>query len=167
MRSTWTHTLLSCVVALMLMAAVGHADSLGGYDLRTGVMSFAGGRTSIRVTVSDVGAVRGISRVHIVLLDDTDRVLLEQDQTMQPGQPARADLRLEAYAGTIIQARAVVLINYETGSGHAPVAVLEHLDIDSFRIIPRVICSLPAGRVDPVTLAKCDGMVVTKILAGG
>jgi hypothetical protein len=172
MRWTSIRKLAMSVIVVMLIAplgqTVGHAEpSVGGFDLRSGLMTFAGGRTSIRVTVTDVGGRGAMSRVRIMLLDDSDRLLLNQENVMQPGQPVRANLRLESFAGTFMQARMIVQITFESGSGHAPVAVLEHLDADSLAIVPRVACGPPAGRVDPVTLAKCDGLVVTQIITTG
>ncbi len=112
----------------------------------------------LTATVADVGAGTAASRVAIEFLDRAGQRRAFTSARFSPERPAR--LRLPIPAGTVFDMLRVV-VTLEIADGGQPIALLEDLDVDSFRVDTKPPCAPPS--VGGSAEGNCGGWVMNRL----
>jgi hypothetical protein len=168
----WKQRVLLFAIAVLLIAPIGHAQTSSPIRMSMPVMSFPGGdRSTIRITVTELGPSETSSRVRIRLLDETERPFTggTAEGDLRHGSPVRLDFRLGAFSGRVMQAGAA--IDIDRADGAMPVVVLEHIhhEIDPIdtKIATRIICGPPGKIMDPVSPSLPPDGHLPLLIGGG
>jgi hypothetical protein len=158
-----------CLTVSALLPVVGSAQAPPVVTLKSGLHSVPGGDEFL-LTVAEVGSSRAAATVAIEFRDALNKQRAIFSGTLTLTQPVRLRLRIPPTV-RFDQLRAIVTIRaLAFWEESAPIATLEDIDVDSFRVVPAgppctvtLATEVPSGGGD--TEGNCDGWRKTTLVA--